>query len=381
MVLDLLVRNTEIQPQQEQADMNRIIILCLTILMLITGSRQASAQGQQSSTTIQIPGTAPGNGAGSPGINPDDILNPDKLWNDPSDQYRYLDPWRISMSFGGGLIAYNDLEPQFNGVIDPNLLEDEEETAGLLNIKIELSARVTRTESHDWYLVSAFTYEGQSVDNVFDIRGGTHNNDAVGVIGLQPVVRRTKILNRNQTSAVTGVRLISRSGQLAYSGAYLTGIGSRKWYGEDLVWVNRLELDVAYRFEGALFGPFGRILVDTGLDSEEVAKLWGNLELGVRYVMDLRGVWLTAIDGFAFLEGGKWNDDTSEVQVSQSLGIVGAGGRLRVWNFLLELKIGYILSYSFSENFTTTIVTAGLSRRDLDGSGDIFFIASLQVDF
>lgn len=361
-------------PHRRRNLVNRILIFSILVFMVLCSSSELKAQGQ-SSTTLQIPGSTTSSPSG------ERILSADLLWNDPSDQYRYLDPWRISFTLGGGLIAYNDLEPKFNGFIDPNLISDEEETAGLLSIKIELSVRVSRSESHDWYFISAFHYEGRSVDNVFNIRGGTHNNDAVGFTALTPVVRRTKILNRNLTSGLTGIRVFSRAGQLSYNATYLTGIGSRKWYGEDLVWLNRLEADIAYRFDGALFGPFGRVLLDTGLDSEEVARLAGSLELGIRYVMDLKGVWLTGIDGFAFVQGGKWNDDTSDVQVQETLGVIGAGGRLRVSNFLLDLRVGYIGSYKFNENFTSTVITSQLSRRTLEGSGDILFTASLQLDF
>jgi hypothetical protein len=178
---------------------------------------------------------------------------------------------------------------------------------------------------------------------------------------------------------LTGVRVISRRGQLAYRGGLLTGIGSRKWYEEDLVWVTQIELELAYRFSDALFGPFGTVMGRAALDSEEVAGIEGISELGIRYVSDSMQSIIAQIDGFMFVEGGKWNDDTSTSQVVETRGAVGIGGRLRVWNFTLGMRFGYILDYGFEENRTSG-GPFGLRRR-ADGSGDFLFMASLLIEF
>ena len=310
------------------------------------------------------------------------ILNPDQAWHDPTEQYRFLDPWRIAAEFGGGIMLYNNMagETTQAGVVVNNTGERFENEAGVLYLKLELSGRVSSSTTQDWYFLSRLTYEGRSQDNVFRIRAGTHSNENIGFTLLNPLAT-TKVLNRNQTSAMTGIRVISRSGSFAYQGAYMTGIASRKWFEEDLLWVNRVEFDISYRFADALFGPFIAGSGDFTINSEEIARLEGHIELGGRYVNDVAKSWLTQIDGYAYVRGGKWNDDTDEVQAEESLGVIGGGARLRVWNLMLNMRVGYISNYSFRMIIAPDTIGVGTIRRDIDSSGDIEFYMSLSVAF
>jgi len=307
------------------------------------------------------------------------ILMPDTVWNDPSAQYRLLEPWRIAFEFGGGMLFFNDMRGELRqGSTGAAIqIQDSEDTAGLFFVKMEIQGLVSRSKSNDWYLTTQLSYYGRSVDNPMKIRSGTHQNETVGFT-LLTAINDTEVLNRNQTTMLTGIRVVSREGQLAYRAGLLTGIASRKWYEEELIWVNQLELELSYRFPDALFGPFGGLVANVGLDSDELSNIVAEAELGIRYVSDREFSLITQIDGYFYLEAGKWNDDTTRIQASETHSIIGLGGRLRVWNLLLTLKFGYILDYTFEENRSTGI--SGYRRR-IDGSGDFAFTAALRADF
>lgn len=350
--------------------------IVLVVAFLLVFSHQTNAQ--QSAMTYQEETESGTSG----GITASDILNIDQIWNDPSAQYRMLDPWRISAEFGGGIILYEDMagETTQGGTLVNNSGEKFEDSAGTLLIKLELSALVSRSIARDWYFASQLSYEGRDEDDVIKIRGGTHGNEEIGFTLLNPLVT-VKVLNRNQTSALTGIRVMSRTGQLAYQAAYFTGIASRKWFEEEMLWVNRIEFDVSFRFPNSLIGPFIGGAGDFSINSEEIARVEGYVELGCRYVNDINRSWLTQIDGYMYFRGGKWNDDTTDTQADESLGVIGAGARLRVWNLMLNMRVGYIGTYSYNIVIAPEGSGIGNIQRNIDGNGEVEFFMSLSVAF